>query len=68
MRKPWWEMFHAYAPASPNATTSPARSLGTTMRRARTSLGVHSCPAIVTGSPAIPGPAADAPGMTANAD
>ena len=25
MRNPWCEMFQAYAPASPNATMSPAR-------------------------------------------
>ena len=42
MRKPWCEMFQAYAPASPKATTSPARSRFTVTRRANTSLGVHS--------------------------
>ena len=60
MRNPWCEMFQAYAPASPNATRSPARSLLTRTRRASTSLGVHSCPAIVTGCPVTPGRGHDA--------
>jgi hypothetical protein len=51
MRNPWCEMFQAYAPASPNATRSPARSRLTRTRRASTSLGVHSYPAIVTACP-----------------
>ena len=55
MRNPWCEMFQAYAPASPNATRSPARSRLTRTRRASTSLGVHSWPAIVTACPATPG-------------
>ena len=55
MRNPWCEMFQAYAPASPNATRSPARSRLTRTRRASTSLGVHSCPAIVTACPVTPG-------------
>src|SRR2546430_11282330 len=55
MRTPWCEMFQAYAPASPNATRSPARSRLTRTRRASTSLGVHSCPAIVTACPVTPG-------------
>jgi hypothetical protein len=51
MRNPWCEMFRAYAPASPNATRSPARCRLTRTCRASTSLGVHSCPAIVTACP-----------------
>jgi hypothetical protein len=58
MRNLWCEMFQAYAPASPNATRSPtrrARGRPIRTRRASTSLGVHSCPAIVTASSRTPG-------------
>ena len=56
MRNPWCEMFQAYAPASPNATRSPARSRLTRTRRASTSLGVHSCPGDRHGLPGHAGP------------